>query len=308
MYIELIRQVVDAGVRNYAASSGESTHEVLTKTRGFIDQTAKEYRKAEPNINYNDVLCRLGYLYRHGAANATLFERVLAVADEVWPRKTGDNPQTVNVCALGGGPGTELLGMAKYLIHREHLIPSNIRFTLLDNVLEWAETWQDISKRVSAHFSRALGASLVQPPVIASSFLQFDVLDETSYKHMTTMFSEADIVICNYLFSENKTRLDRARVAIERLAQLTPSTCAFVVIDRFEHQSEFLKEVVHVFESVFGDKIRVEEYDGTLNGDERVVDFGDELFGALGYPRITFHTPQSRKPTVFWFVVKQRAS
>ena len=306
MYIELIRQVVETGASDFAALNGETVPEVLKKIRGHIDHTSEEHQKSEPNIDYADPLCRLGYLFRHGAANATLFERVLDMADEVWPRKASENPQTVSVCALGGGPGTELLGIAKYLKSHRRRIPSKISFALLDNVPQWAETWQQISQRVSEELSSSIDSSLAQPPVIAPSFIPLDVVDATSYKDYAYMFREADIVVCNYLFSENKTQLKKASGAVQHLSKVTPPSCAFVVIDRCEYQAGFLEEVVGIFDSVFEKDIRVMKQGGILDANEQATDFGDDLLKALGYPRIRFRTAGVGNPTVFWFVAKRR--
>lgn len=51
------------------------------------------------------------------------------------------------MCAVGGGPGTELLGLAKYLL-RKPGFPKRIAFTLLDSVPQWAETWQQLADAV----------------------------------------------------------------------------------------------------------------------------------------------------------------
>ena len=304
MYIELIRQVVEEGVRIYAEDNSLAIPEVLKGIRLHLNSMTDEYRTEEPDIDYGDPLCRLGYLYRHGAANATLLEHVLK-ADEVWPKKAGESPQTVRVCALGGGPGTELLGIAKYLTHLKHRIPRNISFTLLDYVPQWAETWDDLSQRIGVMLSSELEDTEVQPPIIAPAFLQFDVLDVASYKNYAFKFREADIVICNYLFSENKTRLGEAYDAVRRLAKITPATCAFVVIDRLEHKQDFKNDVLELFESVFGDNIVVSDYDRTLDSDEQTDDMGQVLLKALLHPRTKFHTGINKSPTVFWFVAKR---
>ena len=134
MYIEIVRQVVEAAVSTYANSNSQTVAEVLSKIREHVEHTRTEHFNDEPSIDYNDPLCRLGYLYRHVPAQATLFDHVLSIADEVWPKSTEADQHVLRVCAAGGGPGTELLGIAKYLLHRPHKMPRKIEFTVLDNV------------------------------------------------------------------------------------------------------------------------------------------------------------------------------
>lgn len=77
MYVDLIRRVLEQAVDAYAKATGMAVSEVLASIRTHIDNTAKEHQKDEPDIKYEEALCRLGYLYRHATANATLFELVL---------------------------------------------------------------------------------------------------------------------------------------------------------------------------------------------------------------------------------------
>jgi hypothetical protein len=112
VYIEMIRHILEQAVDTFASSSGMTVSEVLAKIRELIDSTAYEHRKDEPDIQYENALCRLGYLHRHGTANASLFEFVLRDSGELRSIVRHSIGQRLNMCAVGGGPGTELLGLA----------------------------------------------------------------------------------------------------------------------------------------------------------------------------------------------------
>ena len=114
------------------------------------------------------------------------------------------------------------------------------------------------------------------------------------------------MVVFNYLFSKNKTRLEAAQPALEHLAKITNEDCPFVVIDRLGNNPSFSDRVVSLFESEFGVEVHLQTLAGTLDTDEQISDMGDMLREALGYPRITFRTPLRGDPTVFWFVVKRQ--
>ena len=73
--------------------------------------------------------CRLGYLYRHAPANATLFEQVLLGSGELGQGLRDADRRILHVCAIDGGPGTEFLGLAKFLIRRSGSVPRKIAFT-----------------------------------------------------------------------------------------------------------------------------------------------------------------------------------
>ena len=115
------------------------------------------------------------------------------------------------------------------------------------------------------------------------------------------------MVVFNYLFSENKTRLASARQALEQLAQITSDNCAFVVIDRLEHDPRFSDDVVGLFQSAFGVEVTCRQLGGTLDRDEQTSEMGEMLISTLKRtPRVKFFNPIYKDPTVFWFVVKRR--
>jgi hypothetical protein len=78
MYFELIRDVLVTAVKQHARRSGRTEDDILRQIREHIDATQREhYSAGDPDIDYVDPLCRLGYVYRHASANAFLFEYVL---------------------------------------------------------------------------------------------------------------------------------------------------------------------------------------------------------------------------------------
>ncbi len=301
MYIDLIRRVLEQAVEAYAKTSGMAVSEVLASIRSHIDNTAKEHQKDEPDIKYEDALCRLGYIYRHATANATLFELVLRESGDLRAVIRQSADQRLNMCAVGGGPGTELLGLAKYLLRRSGF-PKKITFTLLDAVPQWAETWQQLADAVEEELQRATDATGSKTcPAIVPAFLPLDVLKAESYASYAYQFNGSQVVIFNYLFSENKKRLADAKGAVAKLYAMAPKGCVFVVIDRLENDPGFKDGVVAIFKDVFQKDFSVHTFNGTLDRDEQTSAMGDLFKSMLGNPRIKFFTDGYRSPTVFWF-------
>ena len=298
MYMEIVSQVVQSGVSTYAHNNSLAEAEVLKQIQGHLNRTRSEYYSGgDPKIDYQDPLCRLGYLYRYAPAHATLFEHVLRDSDEISLRNLYADKWVLNICAVGGGPGTELLGIAKYLVPRVRWMPRKIAFTVLDKVPHWSADWQHLADVIENHFYSSLEGSGLQPPTFAPSFLPFDVFNKEQYGNHGYHFGQAHIVIFNYLFSENKTRLSDAYNAVKRLAELTSPGCAFVVIDRQETLGTFTSAVVELFESVFGEKVERHTYSGTLDPDEEKTNMG-KLIDTLGPPHLKF--------SAFWLVAKRK--
>ena len=306
MYFRLLKPVIENAIALRVSNTGQTEGAVLEQIDNHIVETSAQYRQDEPEINYDDLFCRLGYLYTHAAANATLFERALTLSDDARAILRQSAQNTLNVLSMGGGPGTELLGLVKYYLrHRRELPPRRIDFKVIDNILQWSDTWQQLAVATEDEFRSFLAQGGVEPTTISPMFLQFDVLDHSQYGNLEGHCSTADLVIFNYLFSENKTRLDQARQAVEQLEALTSDDCLFLVIDRLEGDRQFNEEVVEMFKSVFGVNIEYETFGGNLDPDEQVSDLGPLLTGNLSRrPRLTFYTGQSRNPSAFWFEVQ----
>ena len=296
MYFKIVKEVLERGISDCVAEYNISRDEVLTRMRSHIDNTQKQHYELDPEIEYGDPLCRLGYLHRHAGINATLFERVLKEDQALQTTITdAETRGRLRVCSVGGGPGTELLGLAKYLLHQPWKIPQRIDFTVLDNVYHWAETWEQLAEAAEGVLEAELGSDR---PTVSQGFLSFDVFDPSSYEGFPSMFNDADIVVCNYLFSENPENLNDAKRAIFRLNQLVSDGCTFVVIDRHENKTGFVDNVTSIFESGFG-PVNVSAFDGIMDHDEQSSAFGEELLSSLGYPRVNFRVFGNGLPRVF---------
>lgn len=307
MYIELVRRVIEEAIELHVSNSGKSWEEVLEEMNVHIEATSSEHRKVDPQIQYDDPLCRLGYLYMHAAANATLVERVMLNSEDFRLKISNASQGVLRICSMGGGPGTELLGLAKYLLYQPQLIPPRkIPFTVIDNVAEWADTWEQLAEATEEELRLACDQDGIEPPTVAHNFLPYDVFDSCSYRNHLVQFRKFDVVIFNYLFSENKNNLGQAREAIGELARVIGPECVVAVIDRRELNTSFVNDVVSIFESAFGIEIHCRELSGTLDADEQTSEMGAMLTNILKRtPRVKFFTHANRDPTVFWFAFEQ---
>ena len=107
-------------------------------------------------------------------------------------------------------------------------MPRRIAFTVLDKVPHWSSDWQHLADVIENQLYSSFEEDEIHPPAFAPSFLPFDVFNAEAYGNHAYHFRQAHIVIFNYIFSENKTRMSEAYVAVKRLAALTSPGCAFV--------------------------------------------------------------------------------
>ena len=307
MYFRIVGSVIQDAVARYADNHEQSVDEVLQQIDGHLETTSNEYWQDQPAIPYNQLLCRLGYLYTYVPLNATLFEKVLSRSQALKQTLEQASGGTLRVCAMGGGPGTELLGLAKCLLHRSTPPPHQIRFTIFDKIGQWSETWGQIAAAVEEEFASSPAFEQLTPPTVTSNFQSMDVLVSSSYLDFELAFRNADIIVFNYLFSEHKANLHSIEVqeALKALATKASPACAFVVIDRLEQASQLTEGIVNLFKSTFNVEPDVNTLGGIVDGDEQRLDIGEFIHKMKRKPRIQFQTVTLHLPTVFWFVIQR---
>jgi len=233
-YFETLKKVLDKALAEYDDPEGRRLHQVDAEIVKHMQKTTKQHYQPEPDIDYDNPLCRLGYLYTHAGANANLFERSLARSCILKELIKSKNAKRLTICAVGGVPGTELLGLTKYLlINTNGSAPKEIRFRLLDKVEEWNETWEQISDACSdSLLQNGLQVAIHPFPN------RIDVIDPTSYKNLAWAFRNVDLFVFNYLLSENQIRLNDFAGALSEMVNKASSGCYFVFIDRVEYDRQ----------------------------------------------------------------------
>ncbi len=233
---------------------GMTEKEVFLKVWRHQEQISQQYYTGEtPQISYEDPACRMAYLLAYGAANARLIEQILWNTLSDWfigkflakDRKE----RTLRICAYGGGPGTELLGIARLLFeiyhiflkyapqHEESDLPPNaqelakgliLEFTLFEKARGWLDSWRTMR-------SELIG---MDDPSIASihgDFAQLDLIapeffNQGTYAHTIL---QADIHIFNYAVSEMFYQGEFPNVFAQIVERAHPGAY-FIIADRRE--------------------------------------------------------------------------
>lgn len=304
MYFEIVKAVLDKTIAKFEQDTGTTRDQIDATISSHIRATSAEYNNPAPDIKYEDPLCRLGYLYMHVGANATLFEKTLKDVPALVKMMRESNEASLTITAVGGGPGTELLGLYKFL--RDPIIPicpKKITFNVLDLTPQWAETWKLLAAAAEEHLD-ATPQTEWSKPTLSRNFQPMDVVNPSSYSSYASFFEDTDMFVFNYLLSENKVRLPDFAKALTVLASKAPEKCQFVFIDRLEHQTSFRSDVIELIKNT-GLVIRNpnKTYDSCMDEDEAALSDYPKRFGSR--PRRWFRTKKTRKPTVFAVVAQK---
>lgn len=187
-----------------------------------------------PNLNYQCQDCRLAYLYIVASSNANIFKYVLEANADLnqYVKSIVQNNRSLKVCALGGGPGTELMAITKFFHEQRLGFCVAVDFQLLDKVQEWANSWYGIRDTINNTLQATYGVDRNMWPVLPSgNFIACDVTNPGSLRNTGNIWGQ-DIYVINFLLSEVFDDDPGVKTFIKEIASLAPAGSRFVFIER----------------------------------------------------------------------------
>src|SRR5262245_59416965 len=133
--------------------------DTIDRAKKFPADNIGRYCTDDPATKHSDPLYRHVYLYTNVGAHANLIDKAFCKSRTLHGLvKNKLDGQKLNVCSLGGGPGSELLGLVKYVERvRESDSRIELAFKRIDTVPLWAESWEFLVRGLEATFGATYG-------------------------------------------------------------------------------------------------------------------------------------------------------
>jgi hypothetical protein len=163
-----------------------------------------------PATRYAYIAC---YVSSHANMVADLIQETPAFANLFKQPK-------VTVCCIGGGPGSDLVGVLKH-VENAGLDPK-LMFWLFDREQAWSDSWADVDEKLKRQ--------------ISTYFTKFDVTDPATYTPHSK-YLQSDLFTMVYFISELNHCRDDARPFFENLFAKAKDGAMFLFIDN--SSSEF---------------------------------------------------------------------
>jgi hypothetical protein len=271
-YFATIRSALDASLPGICHHYRISPADALQYVRRHLQTMNVQWFSGDaPNIAYHDPLCRFSYLYCHTAVNANLCEVAIRRSPDLVAFITDkmNNQQQLRVCAFGGGPGTELLALAKHLTRTRPQGPlASLAFTLLDRVPEWSESWNALEAQIIADF-RARGLHIAQWPfTISKTFVPYDMTLIGNYANMPSLFQQ-DLYLMNYVVSEIIGGQANFQAVLSTAANSSPAGSKFLIVDR--DQNEVQADAIRLLQTAGLTVGQVVATSANMDGDEQAA-------------------------------------
>jgi len=208
---QLIKTVLD---EEYSQIGGDEA-EKDEKIRKALQRLRDHYANVTKNGagDYSKRKTRFAYIYAYTTSHANL------VYDLIRGNSTLAqlfDLESVQVSCIGGGPGSDFLGILKFLMAARKT--PRVRCYLFDREQAWAESWTDVDAKIDPTFR------------LTVQFLSIDVTDPDTWKPHTKYFI-SDLFTMVYFCSEVSKLRSEAEEYFSTVFQRAKQGALFLFID-----------------------------------------------------------------------------
>ena len=133
----------------FSSMIGSNTDTVIFRLRSCFDSMSMTYRRglrnagSRPDWSTDDNRCT--YIYRFFTMHCHLVYHSLQLScDELkslWKKHL-----TLRVCCIGGGPGSDVVGLTKFLRDKELFPVDRLECSIIDIYKDWEKNWGTLNK------------------------------------------------------------------------------------------------------------------------------------------------------------------
>ncbi len=288
-YFEILGKVIESNIAQYATLRKITYDAAYTEVVRHLINNSNEWKSGrQPQIPYHDPLCRIAYLYGIAAANANLVEKAFRECTDLQnhiEELQARNDQ-VCVCAFGGGPGTELLAIAKWVDKNRPSLQITLDYLLLDKVSEWIESWQAIKRQIELRFRADMGSKANWPLTLNGTFSGIDITDTSGFANYGNVFGQ-DIYIMSYFVSEVFDDMESLKDFTKMMVAHAPINSKFLFIDR--NEQKWKRSITEIADEAGISLDRFHDVSGNMDNDESKTDLGKIFDSVKWTPRLTWN-------------------
>jgi hypothetical protein len=182
----LVKDVLDDLYKRIESAHNDQADQAI---KNALASLSGQYRDLDKDtrvpVDYSDPAIRFGYVFRYVAAHSSYVRDICLRSLPISQLLSSD--ARVKVTCLGGGPGTELIGLiqASNRLDRK----KDLLFSLIDREDAWADTWENIDEELDAGFR------------VSTNFRAIDISRPFRLENLNGPFG-SDIFVMSYFLSE----------------------------------------------------------------------------------------------------------
>jgi hypothetical protein len=187
---QLVKITLDALYEEAQKEYGKKADEEISSRFNYLSRSYGDLTNQKRNpVNYQDPATRFAYVYKyvasHGDYVVQILKRVRVNLGTVFKDKK------VRVSCIGGGPGSDIIAVLKFLADCGTKEPvEKIVCYLLDREQAWADTWTELDDKLEIDHIK-----------LSVNFQSLDVTKPDSWASQKK-FLDADLFTLSYFVSE----------------------------------------------------------------------------------------------------------
>lgn len=215
---QLIKTVLDEAYAEIPGKAGtERDDAIRTECTKLSAAYANLRRKG--CLDYSDPACRFAYILKYTTSHANIVCELITGSK---PLRSLFDGERVLVSCVGGGPGSDFLGIMKYC--ETHKKAPDLTCYLLDRDPAWGESWSDVGDKVGTAMN------------LRTAFNSFDVTDPAKWQVFKKHFA-ADLFTLIFFMSEVYALRDKAQGYFDALFSGMKKGAILLYVDN--NSSEF---------------------------------------------------------------------
>jgi len=187
---ELVKITLDALYDEAQKEYGKKTDDEIKDRIKYLSKSYGDLTNddREP-VDYKDPATRFAYVYKYVASHGDYVVKLLKLTRDELGKVFND--KKVRISCVGGGPGSDIIAVLKYLADMGKKEPvEKIVCYLLDKEQAWADTWTELDDKLD-----------LDDITLSVNFQPLDVTDPDSWESQKK-FLEADVFTLSYFVSE----------------------------------------------------------------------------------------------------------
>ena len=267
---QFVRSVLDELYEQIRCDYGDQTDQVIKQELKRLSEQYKSLITGN-NIDYSDLVTRFAYIYTHTTVHADMVYQIISQSSKL--RKVFELP-TMSATCIGGGPGSDFLGILKFITLTSPEKLTKLKCFLCDKAQAWRDSWCDIDEKVSL-------------PVHTTStvFWELDITESDSVQNSTKAFN-ADLFTMIYCISELYSSREDSRNFFEAMIhRARPGACFLFVDNNTREFYEWFDEVAT--QGGLATVKHTEGYHFSLGHDEQKEELEGYIAKFGWYPKLT---------------------
>ncbi|MFC6183653.1 hypothetical protein [Pseudoxanthomonas japonensis] len=186
---QLVKIVLDTLYAEAVDAFGKDADTQIKEQMAYLTTSYGKLTSADRKpVDYKNPATRFAYVYKYVASHGDYVAQVLYTLRLELGAPIFDQ-ESLRVTCIGGGPGSDFIGLLKYLAENKKEQVQKLTCYLVDREKAWADTWTEIH------------ASLGTEIQLNANFQPLDVTEPEDWKYQKK-FLQADLFTMSYFVSE----------------------------------------------------------------------------------------------------------